>query len=145
MASPRRLTNARVPRAAGARVFCGVCAKSLRSCPALRDSRDWTPPGSSVHGIPQARILGWAATSFSRRSSPPGDRTRASWVSCVGRQVFLLRPRLGVFCWHHLFKLGDGSFRPAHAGLWAEQQHKNEVSSVGEIFEYICNLGVYSV
>ena len=145
MESPRCLTNPCVPSAAGARVFCCVRAKSLRLCQALRDSRDWSPPGSSVHGILQARILGWAATSFSRRSSPPRARTRVSCVSCVGRQVLYLGHRLGAFCWHHLFKLGDGSFRQAHAGLWAELQHENEVCSVGEIFEYICNLGVYSV
>ena len=41
-------------------------------------------PGSSVHGILQARILDWVAISSSRGSSRPGDGTR---VSCVGRQV----------------------------------------------------------
>ena len=33
---------------------------------------DCSPPGSSVHGILQARILGWVAISFSRGSSQPG-------------------------------------------------------------------------
>ena len=41
------------------------------------------PPGSSVHGILQARTLEWVASS-SRGSSPPRDRTR---VSCMNRQV----------------------------------------------------------
>ena len=36
-----------------------VCAKSLQSCPTLCDPMDCSPPGSSVHGILQARILGW--------------------------------------------------------------------------------------
>ena len=38
-----------------------------QSCPTLCDPMDSRPPGSSVHGIPQARILGWVAISFSER------------------------------------------------------------------------------
>ena len=34
-----------------------VCAKSLQSCPTLCDPMDYSPPGSSVHGVSQARIL----------------------------------------------------------------------------------------
>ena len=39
---------------------------------------DCSPPGSSVHGIFQARVLEWVAISFSRGSSQPRDQT---WVS----------------------------------------------------------------
>ena len=49
---------------------------------------DCSPPGSSVQGILQARILGWVAMPFSRGSSPPRDRTHISGVSCPGRRVF---------------------------------------------------------
>ena len=49
----------------------------------LCDPMDCSLPGSSVHGIFQARILEWVATSFSRRSSQPRDRTQVSHV--VGR------------------------------------------------------------
>ena len=38
-------------------------AQLLQSCPTLGDPMDWSPPGSSVHGILQARIL----------EDPPGD------------------------------------------------------------------------
>ena len=38
-------------------------------------------PGSSVHGISQARILEWVTVSFSRGSSQPRDRTRVSWIA----------------------------------------------------------------
>ena len=51
------------------------------------DLMDYNPPGSSVHGILQTRILEWVAISFSRGSSQPRDRSRASNVSCIGRQV----------------------------------------------------------
>ena len=43
-----------------------MCAKLLPSC--LGDPTDCGPPGSSVHGICHARILGWVAVSFSRAS-----------------------------------------------------------------------------
>ena len=46
----------------------------------LWDSMDCSLPGSSVHGISQARILEWAAIRFSRVSSQPRDQTR---VSCI--------------------------------------------------------------
>ena len=36
-----------------------------QSCPALRDPMDCSPPGSSVHGIFQARVLEWGAITFS--------------------------------------------------------------------------------
>ena len=44
-----------------------------QSCLTLCDPMDWSPPGSSVHGILQARILEWAAIPFSRGSSQPRD------------------------------------------------------------------------
>ena len=46
---------------------------------------DYSPPGSSVRGILQARILAWVAISFSRRSSQPRDQT---WVSCIAGRLF---------------------------------------------------------
>ena len=41
-------------------------AKSLQLCLTLCDPLDYNPPGSSVHGISQARMLAWVAISFSR-------------------------------------------------------------------------------
>ena len=54
-----------------------------QSCPTLCDSTDCSLPGFSVHGIFQARILEWAAISFSRGSSRPRDQTQVSRT--VGR------------------------------------------------------------
>ena len=59
-----------------------VKVKSL-SCVQLCDPMDCSLPGSSVHWIFQARILGWFAISFSRRSSRPRVWTQISWI--VGR------------------------------------------------------------
>ena len=63
-----------------------------QSCLTLSDPMDCSLPGSSVHGIFQARVLEWGAIvfsywvaiSFSRRSSQLRDGT---WVSCIGRWI----------------------------------------------------------
>ena len=47
-----------------------VCVLVAQSCPTLWDPMDYSPPGSSVHGILQARILEWGAISFSCVSFP---------------------------------------------------------------------------
>ena len=52
-----------------------------QSCPTLCDSVDCSPPGSSIHGILQARILEWVAISFSRGSSRPRDRNQVSRIA----------------------------------------------------------------
>ena len=62
-------------------------AKSPQLCPTLCDPMDCSPPGSSVHGILQARILEWVAIPFSRGSSQARDQTCVSYVSCIGRQA----------------------------------------------------------
>ena len=65
-----------------------LCARSVaKSCLTLCDPVDCSPPGSSVHGIFQARILEWIAIAFSRGSSQPRDRTQVSCVSCTDRRI----------------------------------------------------------
>ena len=51
--------------------------KVAQSCPTLCHPIDCSLPGSSVHGILQARILEWVTIPFSRRSSQPRDRPRS--------------------------------------------------------------------
>ena len=58
-----------------------MCAKSLQWCWTLGDPMDCSPPGSSGHGILQARMLEWVAMPSSRGSSPPGDRTPGLLIS----------------------------------------------------------------
>ena len=59
----------------------------------FHDPMDCSPPGFSVHGIPQARILEWVAISFSRGSSWPRDCTWVSWLAdrffyhCANRET----------------------------------------------------------
>ena len=62
-----------------------LCACYVLSCSVMSNScnlMDCSPPGSSVHGILQARTLECVAISFSRGSSQPRNGTR---ISCIGR------------------------------------------------------------
>ena len=64
-----------------------LCLCWAYSCLTLCDAMGCSPPGSSVHGILQARILEWIAMPSSRRSSWPRDETLLSCASCIGRQI----------------------------------------------------------
>ena len=74
-------------------VWC-VC-EVAQSCLTLCDPVDCSLPGSSVHGIFQARVLEWVAVSFSRGSSPPRDWTQVCHIA--GRR-FIVRATLSR--WH---------------------------------------------
>ena len=91
--SPPTLGTARQPRVPGTFPLCcqestrvlplgSVCVHTCSVMPSIT-----TPPGSSSHGILQARILEWTVISPSRGSSSPRDPTQVSCVSCTGRQV----------------------------------------------------------
>ena len=69
-------------------IYMCMCAKSLQSYPTLSDPMDCSPPGSSIHGILQARILEWIDISSSRGSSRPSDRTQVSCISCIAGGFF---------------------------------------------------------
>ena len=55
--------------------------------PTLCHSMDCSSPGSSVHGISQARILEWVAISSSRESSWPTEGNNVTGVCCIGRRL----------------------------------------------------------
>ena len=66
--------------------------QSLQLCLTLCDPMDYSPPGSSVHGILQARILEWPAMPSSRGASLPRDRTCVSCISCTADGFFTAEP-----------------------------------------------------
>ena len=79
----------------------------------LCDPMDCSPPGSSVHGISQARILEWVAIPFYRGSSQPRDWT---WVSCIAGRFFTIwaatrqaQPGLGSHFSHHSLNISGFS------------------------------------
>ena len=87
-----------------------------QSCLTLCDPMDCSLPGSSVHGIFQARVLEWVAIAFSRGSSWPRDQTQ---VSCIAGRYFTLwatreaplmhivSTNVKVFCFLHKGSLGN--------------------------------------
>ena len=58
-----------------------------QSCLTLCNPMDYSPSGSSIHGVLQARILEWVAITFSRGSSQPKDQTP---VSCIASRFFTI-------------------------------------------------------
>ena len=58
-----------------------VLCLAAQSCPTLHNPMGCSPPGSSIHGILQARTLEWEAYPFSRGSSPPRNWTRVSYIA----------------------------------------------------------------
>ena len=79
-------------------------------CLTLCDPMDCTLPGSSVHGISQARILEWAAISFSRTSSQPRHQIH---ISCTGRQI--------LYHWANTWRWKKQMFHKIHI-CWALQR-----------------------
>ena len=81
-----------------------------QSCPTLCDPMDCNLPGSSVHGILQARTLEWVAIPFSRGSFQPKDWTQ---VSCIAGRFFTIWAREAQY------EVWEGQI-----GLWTElSQH----------------------
>ena len=83
--------------------FATVCmhAHSLHSCPTLCNPMDCSPPGSSDHGILQARILDSVVMPSSWGYSQPRYWTRVSCVSCIVGRFFTTEP-LGKPQFRHL-------------------------------------------
>ena len=72
--------------------------------PTLCDPMDCSPPGSSIHGIFQARILEWSAISFSRGSSRPSES------QIQKTNLWLTREREGGINW----ETGVDIYTPVH-------------------------------
>ena len=76
--------------------YIDCCCLVTKSCPTVCDPMDCSLPGSSIHGILQARILEWVATAFSRGSGDHSllrgfSRPRGeTWVSRVADRFFTI-------------------------------------------------------
>ena len=89
-----------------------IHSKSLQSYPTLCKPMDCSLPGSSVHGILQAKTLEWVATPSARRSSWYRDETHTTFVSCIAGGFFSVEP-LGK-----LFQVSDNSVPQSCLTLW---------------------------
>ena len=114
-----------------------------KSCLTFCDPMDCGPPGSSVHGIYQERILKWVAMPSSRGFSLPRDRTCVSCVSCVVGGFFTTEPPgkprtqrerkiVGTRCWGRGWRVsvdGDratGGQDESSGDGWCSQSHTCE-------------------
>ena len=102
----------------------------LQSCLTLCNSIDCSLPGSSVHGIFQARILEWVAMPSSKGSSHPRDRTRISYVSCIGRQFLYHQCHLGSTAPHIRHSSNNGHLRTCARASSPQQRHGNFLGSL---------------
>ena len=69
---------------------------AVQLCPTLCNPMDYSPPGSSVHGILQTRIVGWVAMPSSRGPSQPRDQTPVSCIAgrfCTIWEITSLHPK----------------------------------------------------
>ena len=71
------------------------CVLVAQSCPTFCDLIDCSPPGSSVHGILQARILEWVSVPSSRRSSRLRDWALVSYIPCLAKWFLYYMHHLG--------------------------------------------------
>ena len=78
-----------------------VCVLVTWSCPTLCDSMDYSPPGSSVHGILQARVLEWVAIPFSKGFSWPTVWTQ---VSCIAGRLYILYIYVYIYIYIYIYK-----------------------------------------
>ena len=87
-----------------------ICCRGsvARSYPALCDPMAYSPPGSSVHGVLQARVLEWVDSPSSRESSQPRDGTQVSHISWGFFTVWATREALvrieALYSWWWHFK-----------------------------------------
>ena len=76
-------------------------AKSLQLCRTLSDSVDCSPPGSSVHGILQARILEWVAFPSTGDLPNPGIEPASFILLTLAGGLFTTRATW-KFSWEHV-------------------------------------------
>ena len=78
--------------------MASAAAKSLQSCPTLCDPMDCSPPGSSIHGIFQARVLEWVAIAFSSKW------WKGTQKNTVNNMLFLYETKAHMFGVLYLLK-----------------------------------------
>ena len=86
-----------------------------QSCPTLCNPMDYSPPGSSVHGIFQTGKLEWVAIFYSRASSWPRNRTRVSRVFIAGGFFTTVPP---------------GKAHTGTHGIFVEWKWRGEISAI---------------
>ena len=104
-------------------------AQSFQLYPTLCSTRDGSPPGSSVHGIFQARVLEWVTMPSSRGYSRPRDRTHDSCISGLAGRFFTTEPPRSPKEWACIRTNPRATQPLAERSLWETwplSEHKHE-------------------
>ena len=113
----------------------------------LCDLMDHSPPGSSVHGISQARILEWVAMPFSRGSSPPRDGNHISCVSYISGGFFttelLGKPTLCSYSWNNYWEGSQSITR--HVPVWRLNYMVSICNFIWENPRFLFKVNTYSL
>ena len=114
-----------------------------QSGPTVCHPMDCSPPGSSVHGILQARILEWVTMPFSRGSSWPRDRTRGSCLAGRFFTIWATREtkwiRLWILCYHSMGKesaCNSGDIWDAGSIAWLGRSPGEEIATHSNILAW---------
>ena len=82
--------------------LCEGSHSVTQSYPTLCNPTDCSPPGPSVHGILQTRILQWVAISYSRGSSQPRDQTTSPVSPTLAGKFFTKKQNKDAILLAHL-------------------------------------------
>ena len=107
-------------------VYLYVCGQSY---PTLCGPRDCSLPGSSVHGIFQARMLEWVATSYSRRSAQPRHWACSLVLPALAAEFLpLVPPGKHIYIYSHIYLYLSVSYIFAFSYCsWGSQGKNTEV------------------
>ena len=86
--------------------LCAVCLVA-KLCLTFYDLTDCSVPGSFVHGVLQARILGWVAIYFSRGSSRPRDQNKSLASPALAKGFVTTPPPGKLYAKLNVFKMKD--------------------------------------
>ena len=112
-----------------------------RSCPTLCDPVDCRPPGSSIHGLLQARMLAWVAVSFSRGSSQPRDQIPVSCTSGIFFTVWATFSNMSLVIGRkgcHWEKSCGKDLGRAESWPYKSQIHRNLIPFSGPKYSGFC-------
>ena len=100
-----------------------LCVLVTHSRPSLCDPVDCSPPGSSVHGVLQARVQEWAAVAFSGGLSNPGIKLVPSESPGLAGGFFITSPTWesqSQISWAELHPQKTGGAQTSEHGLLGE-------------------------
>ena len=95
-----------------------------QSSPTLCDPKDCSPPGSSVHGILQARIVEWVIIPLSRGFSQPRDQSQVSHIAGRFFTIWVTQEARGIFPSIRQYSIKQNGTQEPIGGIKLLENHK---------------------